>query len=132
MTYLLSEEGRRALRALAEKPILYAFDFDGTLAPISSDRDAVQIPPSINEWIKELAKRAPCAVVSGQALADLAPQVQPDRLIHSWFTREKLLRLHVQLCVGVLVEILADPPIRQIVAQPCDDIFRRIFRFRPV
>jgi trehalose 6-phosphate phosphatase len=75
MTYVLSEEGRRALRALAENPILYAFDFDGTLTPISPNRDAVQIPPSINKWIKELATRAPCAIVSGRALADLAPRI---------------------------------------------------------
>jgi trehalose 6-phosphate phosphatase len=75
MTYVLSEEGLLALRALTTRSILYAFDFDGTLAPISPDRDAVQIPPSINEWIKELAKRAPCAIVSGRALADLAPRI---------------------------------------------------------
>jgi trehalose 6-phosphate phosphatase len=75
MTYLLSEVGRRALRALTEKPILYVFDFDGTLAPISPDRDAVKIPYSVSEWLKELAKRAPCTVVSGRALADLAPRV---------------------------------------------------------
>ena len=59
MTYLLSEEGRRALRALAEKPILYAFDFDGTLAPISPDRDAVKIPRSVSERLKELTRRRP-------------------------------------------------------------------------
>ena len=35
MTYLFSDEGRLALRALASRPILYAFDFDGTLARIS-------------------------------------------------------------------------------------------------
>jgi trehalose 6-phosphate phosphatase len=29
----------------------------------------------VSEWLKELAKRAPCAVVSGRALADLAPRV---------------------------------------------------------
>lgn len=76
MTYLLSEEGCQALRALAEKPILYAFDFDGTLAPISSDRDAVKIPYSVSTWLKELARRVPCAVVSGRALADLAPRIE--------------------------------------------------------
>lgn len=79
MTYLFSEEGRRALRALTEKPILYAFDFDGTLAPISPDRDAVKIPRSVSERLKELANRAPCAVVSGRALADLALRV--DRAV---------------------------------------------------
>ncbi len=76
MTYLLSEEGRTAMRAVATRPILYAFDFDGTLAPISPDRNAVTIPYSTNEWLKELAKRAPCAVVSGRALTDLAPRVK--------------------------------------------------------
>lgn len=75
MTYLLSEEGRRALRALAATRILYAFDFDGTLAPISPDRESVRIPRSLAKRITELAKRAPCAVVSGRALADLAPRV---------------------------------------------------------
>jgi len=75
MTYVLSEEGRLALQALAEKPILYAFDFDGTLAPISPNRDAVKIPPSITKWIKELAKRVPCAIVSGRALADLVSRI---------------------------------------------------------
>jgi trehalose 6-phosphate phosphatase len=75
MIYLLSEEGRRALRVIATRSILYAFDFDGTLAPISSERNAVKTPRSVNEWVKELAKRAPCAVVSGRALADLAPRV---------------------------------------------------------
>jgi trehalose 6-phosphate phosphatase len=75
MIYLFSEEGRRSLRALATRPILYAFDFDGTLAPISSDRDAVKIPRPLAEWLKELAKRAPCAVVSGRALSDLAPRL---------------------------------------------------------
>ena len=75
MTYVFSAEGRRALCTLTTRSILYAFDFDGTLAPISPNRDTVKIPPSINEWIKELAKRAPCAIVSGRALADLAPRM---------------------------------------------------------
>ncbi len=75
MIYLLSEEGRRALGALVTRPILYAFDFDGTLAPISPNRETVKIPQSINEWLKELAQRAPCAVVSGRALADLASRI---------------------------------------------------------
>lgn len=75
MIFLLSGEGREALRALVSRPILYAFDFDGTLAPISSDREAVLIPRSLSEWLKELAKRVPCAVVSGRALADLTPRI---------------------------------------------------------
>jgi trehalose 6-phosphate phosphatase len=79
MTYVFSEEGRRALRALTEKPVLYAFDFDGTLAPISPDRDSVKISSSVHEPLQELGTRAPCAVISGRALADLAPRV--DRAV---------------------------------------------------
>jgi len=75
MIYLFSEEGLQALRGLASRPILYAFDFDGTLAPISSDRDAVILPPSVQGVLTELAKCAPCAVVSGRALVDLAPRL---------------------------------------------------------
>jgi trehalose 6-phosphate phosphatase len=97
MTYLFSEKGCRALRALAVKPVLYAFDFDGTLAPISPDRDAVKIPYSMSEWLKELARRAPCAVVSGRALADLVlridgavPYLIGNHGIESSFTIENL------------------------------------------
>lgn len=75
MIYLLSDEGRRAMSAVATRPILYAFDFDGTLAPISPDRNAVKISYSVSEWLKELARRAPCAVVSGRGLTDLSPRL---------------------------------------------------------
>ena len=107
MTHLLSEEGRRALRALTTRSILYAFDFDGTLAPISPDRDTVQIPSSINEWIKELAKRAPCAIVSGRALSDLAsringtvPYLIGNHGIESALTPASTLRWAEEICQG--------------------------------
>ena len=75
MMYLLSPEGREAMRAVAGGPMLYAFDFDGTLAKISPDRESVKLSRSIHEWLAELAKRAPCAVISGRGLRDLAPRV---------------------------------------------------------
>lgn len=75
MTYLLSEEGRTALNAVSAKPVLYAFDFDGTLAPISPHRNGVQLPLAVEERLRRLSARVPCAVVSGRALADLAPRL---------------------------------------------------------
>ena len=75
MIALLSAEGRDALRAVAGRSVLYAFDFDGTLAGISSDRGNVTLSPAIHSWLHELATRAPCAVVSGRALSDLTPRV---------------------------------------------------------
>lgn len=75
MIYLLSDEGRQALRTVASRPVLYAFDFDGTLAKISPDRDGVKLSRSIHEWLRELAARASCTIVSGRALSDLTPRV---------------------------------------------------------
>lgn len=75
MMYLFSDEGRLALRALAGRPILHAFDFDGTLARISHDRDTVKLSLPVYEGLSELAKRVPCAIVSGRALDDLASRV---------------------------------------------------------
>ncbi|MDX2252539.1 MAG: trehalose-phosphatase [Nitrospira sp.] len=75
MIYLLSEEGRQALKTATDRPILYAFDFDGTLAKISRERRSVKLAPTTHEWLTELAKRASCAIVSGRALDDLRPRV---------------------------------------------------------
>jgi trehalose 6-phosphate phosphatase len=73
--HALSETGLRALRKAAALPLLYAFDFDGTLAPISSDRHAVTLSSGVAECLGELAKRVPCAIVSGRALADVAIRI---------------------------------------------------------
>ena len=75
MIHALSDAGLRALRDAASQPLLYAFDFDGTLAPISNDRHSVTVPAGILRWLSELAKRASCAIVSGRALADVAFRV---------------------------------------------------------
>ncbi|NOT22863.1 MAG: trehalose-phosphatase [Nitrospiraceae bacterium] len=75
MTPVSLNEGLNDLRALATQSILYAFDFDGTLARISSDRGGVKLSSSTHGWLRELATRAPCAIVSGRALSDLAPRV---------------------------------------------------------
>ncbi|MCP9438433.1 MAG: trehalose-phosphatase [Nitrospira sp.] len=75
MIYLLSDEGRDALRKMVNRSVLYAFDFDGTLAKISSERESVKLSPTMHEWLRELARRVPCAVVSGRALDDLALRV---------------------------------------------------------
>jgi len=75
MIYLLSDEGRASLRAVATRSVLFAFDFDGTLAKISRERRSVKLAPTTHEWLQELAKRAPCTIVSGRALDDLRPRV---------------------------------------------------------
>jgi trehalose 6-phosphate phosphatase len=122
MIYLLSREGRDALRAVASRPVLYAFDFDGTLAGISSDRDGVKLSPSTYEWLRELATRASCAIVSGRALNDLTPRVNgavPHLIgnhgIESPLTSAATLNLAERVCGGWMEQVATD------LAQPLKD-----------
>ncbi|SLM47290.1 Trehalose phosphatase [Nitrospira japonica] len=105
MIHLLSEEGRRALGALAGRPLLYAFDFDGTLAPISADRDGVTLPRETGGWLTELAKRTTCAIISGRSVADLArrvngsvPHLIGNHGIESPLSSPTTLRLAEEVC----------------------------------
>jgi trehalose 6-phosphate phosphatase len=123
MIYLLSEEGRRAMSAMATRPILYAFDFDGTLAPISPDRNAVKMPYSVSEWLKELARRAPCAVVSGRGLADLAPRVGgmvPYVIGNHGIERPTATREDVRAAEGICLEW--KETIATSLAKPLEDL----------
>ena len=54
----------------AHKP-LFLFDFDGTLAPLQPQRDAVVLADALRIDLRRLAQRWPVAVVSGRGLADL-------------------------------------------------------------
>jgi trehalose 6-phosphate phosphatase len=103
--HALSEAGLRALRDAASRTLLYAFDFDGTLAPISSDRHAVTLAPGVAEWLRELTKRVPCAIVSGRALADVSlrtngivPHVIGNHGIESPLTSRSTLTEAERIC----------------------------------
>lgn len=115
MIDLLSAEGRDALRAVAERPVLYAFDFDGTLAKISPDRGGVKLSSSTHEWLRELAARAPCAVVSGRALSDLTPRVNGavpyligNHGVESPLTPDATLNEAERICLGWMKQVDGD------------------------
>lgn len=79
MTPLLSTKGEAALRAFtAGAPVLYAFDFDGTLSRIVRDREAACLAPSVRRWLDALSRCVPTAVISGRALPDLRARVGPN------------------------------------------------------
>ncbi len=69
--YLLSEPGLRRLADFCLQPALYAFDFDGTLAPIVQVPMEAQMGPSTRGWMDKLDLLAPVAVVSGRSVHDL-------------------------------------------------------------
>jgi trehalose 6-phosphate phosphatase len=72
MRYLLAERNRRHLLALANGRTLLGFDFDGTLAPIVTDRDAARMRPRTARLFRELCAMFPCAVISGRSRDDVA------------------------------------------------------------
>jgi trehalose 6-phosphate phosphatase len=104
--HALSDDGLRALGHVVSQQLLYAFDFDGTLAPISSDRRAVAVSAVTLRLLDELSKQAPCAIVSGRALADVAmringgvPHVIGNHGIESPLTSRQMLVEAEQTCV---------------------------------
>ncbi len=69
MTSLFSPAGRDALAALAARHTLYAFDFDGTLAPIVAAPAHARLHAGIVDGLAHLCELAPVAIVSGRAVA---------------------------------------------------------------
>lgn len=84
MLHLLeTEEGRARLEAAAGGRLLCAFDFDGTLAPIVARPEDAALPPSTRERLQALQRYVPVAIITGRAIADIAPRLgfAPDILI---------------------------------------------------
>lgn len=70
MTYLLSTAGESALRCFVDRDTLFAFDLDGTLAPIVADPSRIMIPDVIREKMGRLCCLANVAILTGRARND--------------------------------------------------------------
>lgn len=81
MIPLFSERGLEELRRVSRSRALYAFDFDGTLAPIVASPGAAKASADVLQSLSALAERAPVAVVSGRARADLVERL-PSSIRH--------------------------------------------------
>lgn len=75
LRHVFGPDGEMALRALAAARPLLAFDFDGTLAPIVARPDDARVPTPVARRLERLAARAPLAIVTGRAVADVAPRL---------------------------------------------------------
>lgn len=71
MKHLLSLPVPELLATFLNARELLAFDFDGTLAPIASNRDKAALRPSTERLFSELCRAATCAVISGRGREDL-------------------------------------------------------------
>lgn len=75
MLHLFTPQGDAALAALLRRPVLLAFDFDGTLAPIVAHPGDARPAPAVSARLHELSKRLPVAIVTGRAVNDVLPRL---------------------------------------------------------
>lgn len=76
MRSVLARANRDVLEQFAWSNVLLAFDYDGTLAPIVSDRERAAMRPTTRRLLKELTKLYPCIVISGRAQADATERLR--------------------------------------------------------
>lgn len=82
-SYVLSLEGVVALERFVTPDTLFAFDLDGTLAPIVEDYSAAQIAEPVRATLERLIKRAKVAVITGRSrqVARAILGFEPDLLV---------------------------------------------------
>ena len=78
MKNLWSRAGELALSSLAGPHTLFAFDFDGTLAPIVRQPDRARVATGVFSRLARLARLAPVAVIYGRSLSDLRSRIPAD------------------------------------------------------
>lgn len=72
MKHILSPKNVDALAQFAWSRVLIALDFDGTLAPIVSNRDEAQMRPKTHALLEKVCQLYPCALISGRSLEDIS------------------------------------------------------------
>ncbi|MEO8026449.1 MAG: trehalose-phosphatase [Bryobacteraceae bacterium] len=80
MRYLLSRACRPTLESLAQSRTLCAFDFDGTLAPITAHPDEAGMRPQTRQLLSRLTELYPCVILSGRSGQDLLKMLQDVRV----------------------------------------------------
>jgi len=70
MIDLLSRQGLQELQQFINRDTLFAFDLDGTLAPIVDDPAVVEIPDEIRRGMEQLAGLAITAIITGRSRQD--------------------------------------------------------------
>lgn len=83
MKPFFSSEGISTLSSFPPKQTLYAFDFDGTLAPVIHNPDKSSLSPTTSHLLQSLAEIALLAIISGRSVSDLKSRLNflPDYLI---------------------------------------------------
>ena len=85
MHYILSARNRAVLENFASSAVLVALDFDGTLAPITTDPGDATVRRLTRKLLSQLTSLYPCVVISGRRRADV---------------RRRLARIHLAEVIG--------------------------------
>ena len=75
--YLLSRSNIKVLESLSFTDTLYAFDFDGTLAPIVAEPDNAKMTKETERLFTTLCSAVPTAIISGRSLIDMKVRIPP-------------------------------------------------------
>ena len=73
---ILAARNVDALRTLAGRGALLAFDFDGTLAPLGPDANGTRMRTETTELLRALAHATPVAVITGRSVADVTQRLE--------------------------------------------------------
>ncbi len=68
--YLFTESGLAALRSYVDRRTLFAFDLDGTLAPIAADPQDILVSEATREQLGILGAHASVAIITGRSRGD--------------------------------------------------------------
>jgi len=80
MKHILSPKNVEVLAQFAWSRVLLAFDFDGTLAPIVTDRERARMRASTRKLLEDVCRLYPCAVISGRSRGDVIPRLEGLRV----------------------------------------------------
>lgn len=84
--YLFGKAALSGLTDFIDRSTLFAFDLDGTLAPIATDPAAIGIPDAVRRAFADLNEKAPVAVITGRS--------RLDALLHLGVTPRYLIGNH--------------------------------------
>jgi trehalose 6-phosphate phosphatase len=73
---ILARGNAPLLAAFGRGSVVLAFDYDGTLAPLTANRDRARMRATTSRLLQRLALLYPCVVISGRALADVSRRVR--------------------------------------------------------
>lgn len=76
MRYLLAERHLPALAHIASSNVVLAFDYDGTLAPITNKPSRARLRDRTRRLLIAVAHRYPCVVISGRGRDDVTKRLK--------------------------------------------------------